>query len=355
VSRKTIQLAFFAVFTAGITVLLFFILKPYLGVIFISGVLAIVFYPVYKRLAYQFNGKNNLAAFATTFLILAFIIVPIIVTFTLLLKETVDLYNSIALGSGSEGLLSQAGRVMERLDTLLPSGVINPQINLEIYARNILDWIIGHFDSIFIAVFGGILNFILMLISLYYLFISGEKIKNSLILWSPLPDRYDAEFIQTLKSSINAVLKGRILVSIVQGIFVGIGFAIFGVGSPVLWGFIGGIASLIPILGTSIITVPAIAYLFFSHHVGAGIGLLIWGTVAVGLIDNIISVIFLKDKIKIHPLIVLFSILGGVELFGAIGFLVGPVVVSALVALMKIYPFIMYHKDQSADSQINLK
>ena len=343
-SSKTIQLAFFAVLTVGLSVLLFFILKPYLAVIFISGVFAVTFYPLYKKLVDKFNGRKSLASFATTFLILIFIIIPVIVISVFLLKEAVDLYNSMAFGNGPQGLISQADILVNKFSSWFPSGVIDSQINLEIYARNLLNWIIGHFDSVSSAVFGGILNFILMLVSLYYLFIFGDKIKRGLLVWSPLPDEYDEEFIQTLRSSIDAVLRGRILVSIIQGVFIGIGFAIFGVGSPVLWGFVGAMISLIPILGTSVITIPAVAYLFLSNNFGAGIGLLIWGALIVGLIDNFISALFLKGKIKVHPLVVLFSILGGMEVFGAIGFLVGPVVVSAFIALMKIYPFIMFYK-----------
>ncbi len=345
-SHKIVQLTFFGLFTAGISVFLFFILKPYLGVMFISGVFAITFFPLYKNLVYKFNGRKNLASLTTTLLILVFIIVPVIVISALLLKEAVDLYNGIAFGGGPNGLIAQANIVIEKFSTLFPSGVIDSQVNLGLYARSTLDWIISHFDSIFIAIFGSILNFILMLISLYYLFIYGDKIKDGLIVWSPLPDNYDEEFIQTLKASIDAVLRGRILVSIIQGVFIGVGFALFGVGSPVLWGFIGGIASLVPIVGTSVVTIPAVAYLFLSGNIGAGIGLLVWGAVIVGLIDNVISVIFLRGKIKIHPLIILFSILGGVEIFGVVGFLVGPVVVSAFIALMKIYPFVMSHRNE---------
>ncbi|OHA93772.1 MAG: hypothetical protein A3E02_00685 [Candidatus Zambryskibacteria bacterium RIFCSPHIGHO2_12_FULL_38_34] len=346
-SKKTIQISFFAVITAGLFVLLFFILKSYLGVIFISGIFAVVFYPVYEKLVNEFNGRKNLAAFATTFLILIFVIIPVIIMSAFLLREAVGLYNSIALGGGSQNFISQVDALVQKIGSLFPSGVIDSQINLELYVQGALDWIIGHFGSIFITVFGGIFNFILMLISTHYLFIFGDKIKEGLIAWSPLPDKYDEEFIQTLKSSINAVLHGRILVSITQGVFLGIGLAIFGVGSPVLWGFMGGIASLVPILGASIITIPAVIFLLLSHNVGAGIGLLLWGAIVVGLIDNVISVIFLKNKIMVHPLIILFSIFGGVEMFGVIGFLIGPVVVSAFIALMKIYPFIMSYKNES--------
>ncbi len=338
-SKKLIQVLFFAAFTACLLVLLFFIFKPYFGVIFLSGVFATVFYPLYKRIAWQFGGRKKLAAFATSSVILIFIIIPLAVLSALLLKEAIDLYNSVALGSGSQNFISQFNGWVSRLNSLLPAGA-DAQVDVESYTRGVLDWIIGHFDSIFAAVFGGVLNFILMLISLYYLFINGERIKSGLIKWSPLPDQYDEDFIQTLRASVDAVFQGRILVSIVQGVFLGIGFAIFGIGSPVLWGFVGAIASLVPILGTSIITVPAVAYLFISGSTYPAVGLLLWSVIAVGLIDNLLSALFLKNKMNIHPLIILFAILGGVEVFGILGFLVGPVIVSTFMALLKIYPFI---------------
>jgi predicted PurR-regulated permease PerM len=127
-------------------------------------------------------------------------------------------------------------------------------------------------------------------------------------------------------------------------VLLGIGFAIFGVGSPVFWGFVGAISSLVPILGTSVIVMPAVIFLLIQGSIYQSIGLFLWGAVCVGLIDNVLSFLFLKDKIRIHPLIILFSILGGVEFFGSIGFLLGPIIISALISIMKIYPFIMSNK-----------
>lgn len=344
-SQKTIQLSFFALFTTGLLVILFFIFKPYLGVIFLASVLAITFYPWYQKLVEKFGGRKSLASLTTTLLVLVFIIIPVAVLSVFLLKEAADLYNSMAMGNSFQSLISGVNAVIERVNSLLPFEALSPDINFELYARNVLNWIIGHFDSVFAAVFGGALNFILMLLSLYYLFIFGDKVRGALTLWSPLPDRYDEEFIDTLKSSIDAVLRGRIVVSVAQGFLIGLGFAIFGVGSPVLWGFVGSITSLVPMLGTSIITIPAIAFLLFSGEIGSAIGLLIWSGVAVGLVDNFLSVFLLRGKIRVHPLLVLFAIFGGVEVFGAIGLLVGPVVVSAFIALMKIYPFVISFKE----------
>lgn len=345
-SKKNIQLSFFIAVTLIVSVMLFFVFKPYLWVIFIAGILAVSFYPTYEKMLNKFKGNKCLASLTTTSLIFVFIIVPLAIMSALLLKEAVDLYNILAFEGNSQKFIAQADQFVQYLSSLVPYGIAESQINIGMYVRNILDWVINNFDSIFSAIFSGLLNFILMMVSLYYFFIFGEDIKNKLVFWSPLPNEHDKEFIKTLRSSVDAVLRGRIVVFIYHGIFIGLGFVIFGIGSPVLWGFVGGMASLVPILGASIVTVPAIIFLFLSSKIGAGIGLLIWSVIVVGFGDNFVSAMLLKNKIQVHPLIILFSILGGIKVFGAIGFLVGPVVVSAFIALMKIYPFIMSYKDQ---------
>jgi len=345
-SQKTIQLSFFVILTLGLFTVSFFMFQPYLGVIFLSFVLAVTFYPLYLRLIIKFGGHRQLASFSTVLFVIICVVIPLAFVFSILLKEAIGLYNSLAFGGQNSGLVYESNLFFNRLKSVLPGGFFYQNLNIESYARDFLGWIISHFDSIFAAIFDGIFKFILMLLSLYYFLIYGDSLKKNIVLWSPLPDIYDEEVIKALHSSVDAVLRGRILISLAQGVFIGLGFAIFGVGSPVLWGFVGGIASLVPIFGTAIIIIPAVLYLIISGSIFAGIGLLIWGVLAVGLVDNVLSFFFFKGKIKVHPLIVFFSILGGLELFGAIGFLVGPVIVSTFLSFMKIYPFIMSYRNE---------
>jgi len=255
-SQKTIQLSFFIGLTLCLLVLLFFVFKPYLGVIFLSSVLAVVFYPFYQKLLSKFNGSQSLASLAAVLTIFIGILIPAILLSISLLREAIGLYNSLALG-GADKLILQLNAVLSRFGSLSSDGALSPYLAIDTYARDLLGWIIGHFDSVFSVVFGSMFNFILMLLSLYYFFIFGEKIKKSFVFWSPLPDAYDENIISVLHSSVDAVMRGRLLVSVAQGLFLGVGFYIFGVGNPVLWGFIGGFASLIPIVGTSLITIPA--------------------------------------------------------------------------------------------------
>lgn len=349
-SHKTIQLSFFVILTILLLVLSFFIFKPYLGVLFLSAVFAVIFHPLYRKLLSKFHNSKGLASITTVLIILICILIPAILLSISLFREAVDLYNSIALG-GADKILIQVNDALRELGSMFSLGDFSSYLSIDNYARDLLSWVIGHFDSVFTVIFGSIFNFVLMLLSLYYLLMYGEKIKSSLILWSPLPDKYDRDIVTALHSSVDAVVRGRLLVSVAQGLFVGFGFFIFGVGSPVLWGFVAGIASLIPILGTAIVTIPAILYLFAGGNIGEGIGLLLWAGICVGFIDNVLSFFFFRNKISVHPLVILFSILGGVELFGPIGFLVGPIAVSAFSAFLKIYPFIMSYKDEVSSNK----
>lgn len=346
-SPKTIQLSFFIGLTLVLLVLSFFVFKPYLGIIFLSSVLAVVFYPLYEKFLVWTKGGKSLASALTLVVITFAIVIPAIFLAASIFKEAVGLYNSLAFGGGAEQVLNYFDNVTSKIgQTFLNDPSLS--VNTENYFKNILEWIIGHFDSVFAVVFNSLLGFVLMLISVYYMLKSGAYLKENIKIWSPLPDRYDNEMLMALHASVDAVIKGRFLVSLAQGFFISLGFLIFGVGNPVLWGFVGGIASLIPTLGTAIVTVPASIYLISTGSLGAGIGLLVWGAFAVGLIDNVLSVVLLKKKIKINPLIILFSILGGVEFFGPVGFIAGPVLVSAALAMLKIYPFIMSFKGSDA-------
>ncbi len=343
-SKKTIQISFFVALTLCLLVVSFLIFKPYLGIIFLAAVLSTIFYPLYKKFLSWFGGHPGIAATSTLLVIVVIIVIPTVLVSGSIFKEAVGLYNSIAFG-GMENIIAYTDTLSSKLgQTLFNDSSF--RLDLGGYFQSVLTWVISHFDSFFTTVFKGLLGFVLMLISIYYLLCYGSRVKEHIKIWSPLPDRYDEEIFSALQSSTDAVFRGRFLVAIAQGLFLGLGFVIFGISNSVLWGFVGAVTSLIPALGTSIVTIPAIIYLFVNGNIGAGIGMIIWAAVAVGLVDDTLSFFILKRRIKVHPLIVLFSILGGVQLFGAIGFLAGPVLVSAFLSLLRIYPFVISSREE---------
>ena len=137
------------------------------------------------------------------------------------------------------------------------------------------------------------------------------------------------------------------MIGLIQGMLTGVGFWMFGVSNPVIWGTVAAVASLVPALGTSLVNIPAIIFLFLSGNISQAIGLLIWVVLAVGLIDNILGPYFINRGVKIHPFLILISVLGGISFFGPVGFIAGPVVLGLLFALLELYPVIIKNKSIS--------
>jgi predicted PurR-regulated permease PerM len=126
-------------------------------------------------------------------------------------------------------------------------------------------------------------------------------------------------------------------VALIQGVVMGIGLWIFNVPNPALWGVVAAVASLLPMIGTALVSVPAIIFLFATGSTASSLGLLVWSVVAVGMIDNFLSPIIVGKKIHLPSIIILFSVLGGISLLGPVGILIGPLTVSLLYTLISIY------------------
>jgi len=154
---------------------------------------------------------------------------------------------------------------------------------------------------------------------------------------SPLQDVHDEEIFNKLTLATNSVIKGNLIIVLIQGAMAALGFFLFGVPSPVLWGAVAAVAAVIPGFGTALVVAPAIIYLLFNGETSSAIGLFIWGLTAVGLVDNILGPKLVERGMKIHPFLILLSILGGLALFGPLGFLFGPLVLSLFFALSEIY------------------
>ena len=180
-------------------------------------------------------------------------------------------------------------------------------------------------------------SFILLLLSIFYFLKDGKTWKKTIIKLSPLSDVDDEKIIEKLFQTINGVIKGTLFIAFVQGILMGIGLTIFGVQHAAIWGVVAAITSLIPSIGTAMVSIPAIIFLFATDHMVPAIGLTIWSLIVVGTIDNFLTPYVIGKKINIPPFLILFSVLGGIVLLGPVGILIGPLAVSLLYTLTEIY------------------
>lgn len=320
-----------------ILLLMFFVFLPYLTAVILAYVFTILFWPFYERVQRMLGGRSGIAAIATVILVLIAVLAPLTLFGFQIFEEAYELYNS-----ATSATLGSFGRVLsDFLESTLQTPFPDFSLNFTEYTRDILSWLIQNFGSVFSRITTLFAMFFLSLFALYYFLKDGEKFTKALVRLSPLSDSHTKEIFDKIYIAASSIIKGSLVVGILQGILAGIGFWIFGVPNPALWGSLTIIASLIPILGTALVMFPAVLYLFLVGSIPGGIGLLIWGVFVVGLLDNFVRPQIIRRGVHIHPLFILLSVLGGIRLLGPVGFVVGPLALSFLFALLSIYPEIV--------------
>ncbi len=332
-----LQHNFFLVLLVGVLILTLFIFLPYVSALVIAGVFAVLFRPLY-RLLKGWVKYEGLAALITMLIVLVLIITPIFFFGRQIVIEARSVFDSVVFGgpgfwdSISEKLTSSIRLVFPDFN-----GVQDFTVDLRSYVQSLLGWVLGNFGTVFSGFTKIIVMAFVSLVALYYFLKDGSRIKEVLIELSPLANKYDRQIFDKLHSAVNSVIRGSLMIAVIQGTLTGIGFAIFGVPNPALWGGITMISALIPGIGTSLVLIPGIIFLFAVGTFGQGVGLSIWAIVFVGLIDNFLGPRLIGRRVKIHELLILLSVLGGIGFFGPIGFIMGPLILSLLVALLDIY------------------
>ncbi len=335
-NQKIQNMFFLALFLASF-ILLLILFKPYIGIIIAAGALAIVFKPCHNKVLELTKRKKTIASLISIFLVILIILAPLFLIGFQVYKEASGLYFGLSGGNFSQfnGFISGIEKNIQRL---------SPGFSLNLNAKEILspvlNFTIKHLSGVFSGAAKILLSLSLGLITLFYFFKEGGEIKKYLAKLSPLSVKNNEDIFIALKKTINASLKGGLLVAILQGIAIGIGFLVFSVPNAALWGAVSIIASFIPGIGMALVIVPATIYLLISGKFLLACGFLAWALITNTILDNFISP-KLKKGAGLHPLLILFSVLGGISLFGPMGIIIGPMIVSLFSALVKIYPEII--------------
>jgi predicted PurR-regulated permease PerM len=177
----------------------------------------------------------------------------------------------------------------------------------------------------------------LFLLMLFFLLKDGGRFKAEIRPISPFSEEQERQIFDHLERTIKGALQAVIVVPVLQGILAGIGFMIFGVPSPFVWGTAVMLAATVPLVGSPLGWIPACVYLLVQGRTGAALGLLAFGILIVSGSDNVIKPLLLRGSARIHPLLGFLSIIGGVLAFGVFGFLIGPVVLSLVLSAIRIY------------------
>lgn len=331
-NHKRLQIFSFLILLIVGAGLVFAVIRPFLSILVLSLILAVLFRPVFDKMN-RYVKSESLAALSVLALILLIVGIPLYFLGQVLFVEIFHLVNSLRDGS----LVINRSELISTLPLQAQNFVESVSIDLSrlasTFTNNAFQTVSKLLSNLATFLFSVFLTFF----ATYYFLKDGEHFKQAIMDLSPIDNNQESILFNKVSSAVNGVVKGQFLTALIQGVVATTGYVIFGVPSPFLWGMFTVIAALVPTVGTSLAWIPVVLYLFITGHTGAALGMLIWGSVAVGLIDNFIGPKLLGRTAKIHPLLVLISVLGGISLFGFIGFLLGPILMAIFVAMVDMY------------------
>lgn len=330
--QETLRTTFFLALLGGVLLLVFRIMQPYLVTLAIAGTAAVVLFPLHKRLTKLLRGQDRISAMLMVLLAYLLLLLPLTILGIQIATEAAGVYND--LRSGSASLPTD---VLQTVENLMTRYVPWTEINLSQYAGQGLNWIAGSLQSFFTGTVRAILLLFLGTIAYYYMLKDGRKFLDVIIDLSPLTKQEDEDLIKRLHMAVNSVIRGSLIIAILQGTVTGIGLTLFGIPSAALLGSIAGVGALIPTVGTTVVMAPVTIYLLITGDYFSGIGLTIWAILAVGMIDNFLHPLLVGRGMKMHPMFIFFAVMGGITYFGLSGFILGPLIMSLLFGLLDIF------------------
>ncbi|MBU4348200.1 AI-2E family transporter [Candidatus Parcubacteria bacterium] len=329
-SQKAQTYFFIVLFLLG-SILMFFVFSPFLNILILAIILSFSLSPFYEKIK-SFLKYDWLAFSIIILFLIFFVILPLIFLSWQIFQEVQTLYIQMA-NNDTPYLEKTISFIEDPIKNFIP----NFSINLSSYIGGIFNWIISNIGVLISSATQIFMDLVLIIITLFFLLKNNKKLKKMIIEFSPLEDKYDNLILDKLDMAINSIIKGSLLVAVIQGLLAGIGFWAFGIPSPTFWGAVTVVSSLVPGVGTAIVVVPAIIYLLLNSSFIAAFGLFIWGALIVGTIDQIMRPFLYKKGVSTHPLFILFSVLGGLVFFGPLGIIFGPIILSLYLTLLEIY------------------
>lgn len=338
-----------------VSVLIFYglyeVLKPFFIPLLWSLVLAVVLYPVYKRLNQLLRDRRNISSSIMILLTTILIILPFVFVLSTLAIESYDLYNTLKAGDNIQKIKTELSGLFDNsvIESLIPRQVleeIKNRFNIEDIniigllsetALNTSKSIVNIAQNIATNVTLYIINFGITLFALFFFFRDGERFYSYLLNSIPMDAADKSEITSIFSKTINVTVTGNLTVAAVQGLLVTIIFLILGIDYPVLAGFVSFILSILPIVGSALIWLPASVILIVAGSLVKGLIILIYGIIIISVSDNLLRPLIIGKQVKLHTLFLFLTIIGGLDYFGFSGIIIGPVLLALSISFIEIY------------------
>lgn len=340
---------FFSILVFATLLLAFYITKPFLPALLTGSIIAYLSYPLYEKTLKRIKSRV-ISSLIVTILIILIFTVPVALVIGLVSKQAYSTYSSINQNNLGTNFLKvvckdenwASCRALKSFLGFLPEEDLDYYLQSSI--QKITGFIITNVSNLAASIPSILLNFFVMVFVVYYLLIDGQAIAKRIKNMLPLKESHKQHVLDKFHDVTTAVFYGNITMALVQGTLGGIGFWVLGVPSAILWGFVMTIFALIPYFGAAVVWLPASLNLIFMGYLQnngsattRGIILMAYGLFIVSSIDNILKPRLIGVKGRVHPILVLIGVLGGLSLFGFIGLVLGPVMLALLMTFVDIY------------------
>lgn len=343
VSSPALEARTFLLLLVAVTLAFGWILRPFYGAVFWGVILAILFAPFYRRALVASRQRPTLAALATLSAILLIVILPLAMITATLAQEAAGVYARIQSGELNFGrsfeqvYVALPDWVRRLLDRFGLGNIFALQQKLTAGAAQASRVIATQALSIGQNTFEFIVSFFITIYLVFFLLRDGAALSRRIDSAIPLATEDKRNLLVKFTTVIRATVKGNILVAATQGALGGIAFAFLDVHGALLWGVLMAFLSLLPAVGAALIWAPVAIYFLVTGAIWQGLGLIAYGVVVIGLVDNVLRPILVGKDTKMPDYVVLISTLGGMAIFGLNGFVIGPVIAAMFIAVWDIF------------------
>ena len=324
--------------TAITLYLCWLMLKPFITVLEWAAVLVIVFYPVHKRLARKLN-RRGLSALISSVLVVVMIVAPLTFLTVALANELAGTVGNLPIQVGHlfDPDTPVLGKLSEWIRDHLAVDLASSQSFIVEQLKTAGTALLGKSVDLMGNIVSGIVKIFFVIFTMYYLFRDGDRIVRALPEALPLNKEQSEAIIARTSQVVSASVNGIVTIAALQGVLGGLAFWILGVPNPILWATVLGFICMIPIAGSFFVWLPASIYLLLTDHWGKAILLGLWGLLVISTIDNFLRPKLIRNQTKLHELFVFFAILGGINVFGLLGIVLGPVILAITLGLLQTF------------------
>jgi len=315
-------------------------IRQFLMVILLAGIFSALVSPVYQRLLARLRGRSSLASLLTVVLVIFLILLPLAGFFGLVTAQAVKV--SAAVTPWVEQQVSRPEAVSHFLRSLPFYEEIAPYRN-QIISRagelvsGISAFLLNRVASFTFGTLNAVLMTFIMLYTMFFFLKDGVRLLEKILYYLPLKDQDERRMLDRFTSVARATLKGVLVIGALQGGLAGIASAVAGIPSAAFWGTVMAVLSIIPPIGSALVWIPAVIILALTGELAKALGLATFCALVVGSVDNILRPILVGKDTQMHEMMVFFSTLGGLILFGMPGFIIGPIVAALLITVLEIY------------------